>query len=138
MGYLKTGLGAILMQKPIVRLLINKLIMPFCFLFVVFQNSGCFSSGSEPIVDPNQPSHYTISRGTVQPNPYPLPDYTPVYLDWHLMGGGMNRTLAYQSWDFDKDGRLDMVEILRKDGSREAFVFDFDGDGHPDMIRRFE
>ncbi len=89
-------------------------------------------------IDPNQPTHYTISVGPTQGYQDPLPNYVPIFVDWHLAGGGLKQTLAYRGWDFDKDGRLDMVEVLNKDQTKAAFVFDFDRDGHVDMIRRFD
>lgn len=95
---------------------------------------SCMTLEAEkPEEDDLEPTHYTLRLGEPVINQNPLPTYTPIMVDWHYKNGAIKSNIGFKGWDFNKDGRLDMVEVVGNDGSIEKYVFDFDFDGEIDM-----
>lgn len=81
---------------------------------------------------------FELDQGALEANAEPLPDKQNIHAIWHYTDGKSQRVLAYRGWDFNKDGRIDMLEVLALDGTPEAMAFDFDGDGTIDMLKKRE
>ncbi|MEZ4741179.1 MAG: hypothetical protein R3B45_01830 [Bdellovibrionota bacterium] len=81
----------------------------------------------------NEPTHYTLRLGKTIANTKPLPNYTPIWVDWHYQNGAVKSKLGYKSWDFNSDGRIDMLEVLSDDGRSVFEVYDFNFDGTIDL-----
>jgi hypothetical protein len=89
--------------------------------------------------DPDHPrrTHYVLKQGATMPFPRPLPDETDILVDWHYDNGSVQTVTGFRGWDFDGDGRYEMVEVLTETGATQAAVFDFDGDGRIDRTRDY-
>lgn len=104
---------------------------------------GCTpTSGPIEPVDSNPlPVHelgFELEEGGIENYAEPLPNKQNIHVTWHYSDGTSKRVLAYRGWDFNKDGRIDMLEVLALDGTPEAIAFDFDGDGVIDMLKKRE
>lgn len=75
------------------------------------------------------PTHYTLQVGERVPHPAPLPDETKILVKQHGQDGAVLARAGFRGWDFNKDGRFEMVDVLNEDGSLQVRAFDFDGDG---------
>ena len=67
----------------------------------------------------------------------PLPDLTRVYRESYQGDKLVNQSLAYRVWDFNKDGRYDLVEVLNSKGEIELRAYDLDFDGIVDEVEHF-
>ena len=81
---------------------------------------------------------FVLEQAPMKPYAEPLPDKQDVFVTWHYTDGSTKRVLAYRGWDFNKDGRVDMLEVMALDGTSEAMAFDFNGDGKIDMLKKRE
>lgn len=79
-----------------------------------------------------RPTHYTLRLGEAAVHNEPLPSYTPIMIDWHYSSGRVQSVLGFKAWDFNGDGRFDMVQSASSDSPGQA-VFDFDFDGTIDF-----
>jgi hypothetical protein len=106
-------------------------------LFFLVVATGCASIGpwSAEKAAP-KPLYYTLRAGTAVTNTSPLPSYTPIFVDWHFDRGPVETRLGFKAWDFNSDGRFDMVESLSDSGVSEA-SFDFDFDGRIDFRKEY-
>src|SRR5690606_8919615 len=93
---------------------------------------SCVSAGDG---DAPVKTHYTLEAGEAAKQPAPMPSKTPIFVKWHFSNGQVESTLRFQGWDFDDDGRFEMVQVMGAAGDTEAYVYDFDGDGRIDRTQ---
>ncbi len=97
--------------------------------------AGCAGTPTAGDAELGGETHYTLKRGDRKVHPKPLPTETPILVD-HFQGDGSKVTSAgFRGWDFNGDGRFEMVDVLNEDGSVQARLFDFDEDGRADLVR---
>lgn len=97
--------------------------------------SGCAGTGDGDPDGLGGETHYTLKRGTATQHPKPLPTEWPILVDHFQNGGEKVTTEGFRGWDFNGDGRFEMVDVLNADGSLQARLFDFDEDGRVDARR---
>ncbi len=102
--------------------------------------AGCVADGEKKvqpklIEEPELPS-YSYKMGAPRLEKDPLPNLQPVYITNNLPSETAEPQLGYRGWDFDKNGRIDMLEIIDLNGNQVSSVFDFNGDGKLDLMRR--
>ncbi len=78
-------------------------------------------------------THYLLTTGDTEVHQGLLPNETPVFIEWHYSNGDRKRHKGFTGWDFDGDGRFEMVDVLAEDTGVETTIFDFDGDGKIDQ-----
>ena len=78
-------------------------------------------------------THYTLRYGEATKAEWPLPTMTPIYIDWHHIDGRVESIMGFRSYDMNRDGTMDYLEILSDDGKVHASLSDFDFDGRPDQ-----
>lgn len=93
--------------------------------------SACASFGSDDETA-SIDTHYTLREGRQIQHAPPLPRETEILVDWHQDDGGTRTVLGFRGYDFGGDARYEMIQVLNKDGSVQATLFDFDGDGRVD------
>jgi hypothetical protein len=83
------------------------------------------------IQGPKEPErlYYVLRPGNPVPTPSPLPTHTDIHVEWHFDDQSTSTALGYRGWDFDRNGRFDMVEVFDSQGQVQTRIFDFDGDG---------
>lgn len=96
--------------------------------------AGCATTETAAPTGPEK-THYTLATGQTTVHPGLLPRETPVFVEWHYSDGDKKSRQGFTGWDFDGDGRFEMVEVLNDDATVQATVFDFDGDGQIDGKR---
>lgn len=101
---------------------------------VYLSASGCATTEEAAPKAPEK-THYTLSTGQTTVHPGLLPRETPVFVEWHYSNGDKKSQQGFTGWDFDGDGRFEMVEVLNDEASVQATIFDFDGDGQIDSKR---
>lgn len=103
-------------------------------LFVLSVVGACVACATTQEQGPEKPvkTHYTLSTEETVIHPSPLPRETPVDVEWFYSNGDSKKQRGYTGWDFDGDGRFEMVEVHAENTSVQATVFDFDGDGEID------
>lgn len=94
-----------------------------------FSILSCATTPPPSQVDPLTRTHCTLQIGEKIPNPTPLPEETKILVNWHLLNGSKVTSVGFRGWDFNRDGRYEMVDVLNEDGTLQARVYDFDGDG---------
>ena len=67
----------------------------------------------------------------------PLPDLTKVYREKYQGEKLISQNLAYRVWDFNKDGRYDLVEVIDPKGIIKLRAYDLDFDGVVDEVEHF-
>jgi hypothetical protein len=99
---------------------------------------SCVTQQQEAADEPISPTSigFEVSESPLESHADPLPDKQDIYTTWHYSDATSKRVLSYRGWDFNKDGRIDMLEVLALDGTPEAMAFDFDGDGKIDMLKK--
>ena len=92
---------------------------------------------TEKVSDSPEPqiSSYTLRLDDPLRHLKPLPDKFPITVVIHFADGSQKDYVAANGWDFNSDGRIDMMQIRDKDGDDTAYVFDFDGDSKPDFVK---
>ena len=78
----------------------------------------------------------TYVSGDWQPTDWPRPNYRPVYVIVKEKDIEKGRELAYHTWDFNHDGKADMVEALDSKGGVFMRLYDFNFDGQIDTDQR--
>lgn len=68
----------------------------------------------------------------------PLPDLTKVYREKYQGDQLISQNLAYRVWDFNKDGRYDLVEVIDDKGALKLRAYDLDFDGVVDEVEHFD
>lgn len=101
---------------------------------VVFAVSACTTLDPKDQDGKIIKTHYTLRAGDRKLNPPPLPAKTPISVDWHYSDGSSSTISGFRGYDFDGDGRFEMVEVLKKDGTIQSYVYDFDHDGRVDQV----
>ena len=77
--------------------------------------------------------YYTLRAGKPVVQREPLPTRTDIYVDWHYDNGKTKAQKGFRGWDFDGSGNFGMLEVLGEDGQPQHYIFDFLGDGHPQL-----
>lgn len=95
---------------------------------------ACSTTDGDDKARPKTNTYYTLQPGDKKVNPAPLPAETPIAVDWHHSDGSSRTIKGFRGFDFDGDGRFEMVEVLKSDGSIQSYVYDFDSDGRVDQI----
>ena len=81
---------------------------------------------------------YDVKQGPWVAHNQPLPAEQNVFIDWYYSDGSVVRQRAYRGWDFNADGRFDMLEALDAERKTSARLFDFTGNGKIDLERQHE
>ena len=101
------------------------------FTVVLFAAWGCATT-EEP-KGPAEPQ-LMLKAGATIPHVSPLPDQTNIEVVWHHPDGRKVTYRGFRQWDFDKDGRVEMLEVFDEAGEVKAYVYDFDADGKVDKV----
>lgn len=80
------------------------------------------------------PSSYMLNEGQKIENNKPLPDMTKLMVNWTYSDGEKKEQEGFRGWDFDHDGRFEMLEVLDTQGKPYMWAYDFDGDGVVDAV----
>ncbi len=81
------------------------------------------------------PTHFTLESGAVEKKADPLPDYIPIFVNSYAGETLLERHLGYKGWDFNKDGVIDMLEVLDAKGQVLRRAYDWNRDGQVDEVR---
>jgi hypothetical protein len=84
------------------------------------------------------PTEKRLVRGDTLKNFSPLPSVTSIAVLQSFSDGHQERHPGFVEYDFNRDGRPDMLEILSPEGQPAAYAYDFDFDGKIDGIERVE
>jgi hypothetical protein len=87
---------------------------------------------------PAPPSFYTLKQGTKLQNAAPLPDRTEIMVNWTFSDGSQKTQEGFRGWDFDHDGRFEMLEVLDQNGKPAMWAYDFNADGVIDLVKKVE
>jgi hypothetical protein len=102
-------------------------------LFMVLLSAlGCSTTETSQN-EPLKRTHYLLTTGDTEVNSGLLPNETPVFVEWHYSNGDRKKHKGFSGWDFDGDGRFEMVDVINEDSAVQATVFDFDSDGKIDQ-----
>ena len=93
---------------------------------------GCSTTDSAKDA-PVTKTHYLLTTGDSEVHQGLLPNETPVFVEWHYSNGDRKKQKGFTGWDFDGDGRFEMVDVLAEDHGVDTTIFDFDGDGKIDQ-----
>lgn len=75
------------------------------------------------------PSFYTLKEGRQTKRAMPLPNNSDIEINWTYSDKSKKTNDGFRGWDFDHDGRFDMLEVLDGQGAVVSWAYDFDGDG---------
>jgi len=78
-------------------------------------------------------THFTVEPQKAIVHVRPFPEQTPIRVTSHMSDGSRVSRIGFNGWDFNGDGRFDLVEVRTRDGAAQAWVYDFDFDGKVDM-----
>jgi len=101
---------------------------------VVWLAAGCASDRQQGASEPVR-TYYTLRAGAFMPHQAPLPNATDILVTWHDSKGASREVLGFRGWDFEGDGRFEMIEVLGQNGTPTAYVYDFNGDGRVDVTK---
>lgn len=108
-----------------------------CLVGILGLAGGCQTPGKDPAPQQEkaQPTHYTLEFGPEEHETPALPVKRKIWVQWHKGAAEGRRVEGFRGYDFNDDGRLDMVEVLSETGEVQTRLFDFDGDGRVDARR---
>jgi hypothetical protein len=98
-----------------------------------FLGLSCASTDEKS--DENIKTHYTLTLGKTKVHGEPLANETMIKVNWHHANGDVKTVDGFRGWDFDYDGRFEMIEVLSESGEPQTYVFDFDADGVIDAVQ---
>ena len=87
---------------------------------------------------PVVPSFYTLKEGVKIQYAAPLPNKTEIMVNWTYSDGGKKTQEGFRGWDFDHDGRFEMLEVLDTSGKPTMWAYDFNADGVIDFVQKAE
>jgi hypothetical protein len=87
---------------------------------------------------PVVPSFYTLKEGVKVQYAAPLPNKTEIMVNWTYSDGGKKTQEGFRGWDFDHDGRFEMLEVLDPNGKPTMWAYDFNADGVIDFVQKTE
>lgn len=93
------------------------------------------ASGNQPST-PVVPSFYTLKEGVKVSYEAPLPNKTEIMVNWTYSDGGKKTQEGFRGWDFDHDGRFEMLEVLDPSGKPTMWAYDFNADGVIDLVQK--
>lgn len=102
-----------------------------CLAFVVISSFSCSTTEKK---SENPKSYYTLRLGDTKDHGSPLPAETRILIDWYSDSGRVTTVDGFVGYDFDRDGRFEMIEVLGANGEPKSYVYDFDGNGKIDKI----
>ncbi len=82
------------------------------------------------------PSFYTLKEGVKVNNEAPMPNKTEIMVNWTYSDGGKKTQEGFRGWDFDHDGRFEMLEVLDPSGKPTMWAYDFNADGVIDLVQK--
>ncbi len=103
-------------------------------LIISILGAGCVSTEKtvEAPKEVPQVTHFVLDPAPTIHAQAPLPDVTPFYVKVYSEQQLLERRLAYKAWDFNKDGKPDMLEYFDDHGEVIRRAYDFNGDGKVD------
>ena len=114
------------MARPRFRLSTRSLIL---IKVVATCLSGCTIFGLDAEEGEVVAPTYSLRAGPQVVYPEPLPALTPIYIDRMSSDGKQTSRLGFRGWDFDHDGRFEMVEVLGYRGQLIERLYDLNFDG---------
>lgn len=111
-----------LLDKKIVHIIVGNLTL-FCFLSCAHPPAP-----EKIVVELKKIRKVTPNQQAAAPLPLLSELWTETYLDNVLVSSQKSAL----SWDFDRDGLADMVELLNDRGEITKSIYDFDRNGEPD------
>ena len=78
---------------------------------------------------------FEVKSTSVIENPSPLQNQSEIEVTWNMSDGSVETQKSFRGWDFDHDGRFDMLEILTSDGKTKSWAMDFNSDGKIDILK---
>lgn len=112
--------------------------MRFYALWLIISILGASCASTEKTLSPDGkplPTHFTLESGAVEKKADPLPDYIPIFVNSFAGEQLLSRHLGYKGWDFNKDGVIDMLEVLDANGQVVRRAYDWNRDGTVDEVR---
>ena len=113
---------------------LNQLVILLRLTWTLLSVVGCETATKKLEPKVPQRTHYTMREGKATRYSEPLPTRTDFIVEWHYTSGRTEELTGFHAWDFIGQGRYSMVEVLGEDGSITHRLFDFDGDGHTDLV----
>jgi len=107
-------------------------------LWLIISILGTSCASTEKTLGPDGkplPTHFTLESGPAEKKANPLPDYIPIYVRSYAGDQLLGRQLGYKGWDFNKDGVIDMLEILDAKGQVLRRAYDWNRDGQVDEVQ---
>jgi len=112
--------------------MVKKTLKNSIFLLISLPVFGCTTTETTQEGPPKR-THYLLTTGDTEVHSGLLPNETPVFIEWHYSNGDRKKSRGFTGWDFDGDGRFEMVDAIGVDGTVQTTIFDFDGDGKIDQ-----
>ncbi len=109
-----------------------------CTILLMGLHGACASTPEieSPVVQgPPKVVTENVILGVPQQLPRPLPVQYPVTLEQTMTNGSVKVDRGFRGWDVNRDGRLDILDVLDEHGQTLTSAFDFDFDGKVDMVR---
>ena len=78
----------------------------------------------------------SVIRADTYKNISPLPDVTASVFRQQFSDGHYEDRPGYLEYDFNRDGRVDMLGVLGPEGETSMWVYDFDFDGKVDAYEK--
>ena len=110
------------------------------WILICSLGTGCATTEKEEIVQDDKskktkPTHSSlvINGDKSIHHSAPLPSYIPVDNPLYVGEAAVGMGADFLAWDFNRDGRIDMVEKYKSKGKIEFRAFDFNFDGKVDV-----
>ena len=100
---------------------------------------SCVTPPEPPKEEPVERTHFSLLKGDVEKYSSELPSYYPIWVVWYRGEVEVSRELGFRGWDFNDDGRIDLVEVMSKSEPAEvtARAYDFHFDGAIDVSEEY-
>lgn len=102
-------------------------------LFLLFILGGCATvpraEDGKKGANPKDRTHYTFVSGQPVEFEDPFPTLRQVQVEWHFRDGSKLTAPGFRTWDVNRDGITEMVEVLDDEGRVSKYLFDFNQDG---------
>jgi hypothetical protein len=112
----------------------SRLAVPALFGIILSILAGACATTEKTVAEKPKPTHFTLKMQKEEVGDKLVPTGYPIHVDWYEGEQLMVSEPAFRGWDFNGDGRIEMLEQVDTATNNVKLFYDFDFDGRIDVV----